>query len=287
MRSAGRRSGSVQARLARGGVSVGVLLWTALAISPVVIALFSSLKSDTQVIIDGAGWPKPFEWGNYARAWNGPQFGQPFWRLGLNSCMAAGIGIVLGLGAGTAAAYAVSRGNGRLFRLADRYFVLLITLPAVVTWVPLFSLVKDFGMLSNPAFLGLIYAALILPTAAVLMKAAFASFPLDLIEAAKADGCSELSAFVRIVLPLSRGSLTAVGLVEGISLWNELGLAAVLLISPTSQTLPIGLTLFQGQQVVDRPAQFADLVLMVAPIIVLYVIFQRRVTQGMRMGAFK
>jgi ABC-type glycerol-3-phosphate transport system permease component len=119
------------------------------------------------------------------------------------------------------------------------------------------------------------------------MKAYFASFPLDLIEAAKVDGASEWRAFVSVVLPLSRGTLVAVGLVQSISLWNELALAAVLLVAPSSRTLTIGLALFQGQQVVDRAGQFATLTLMIAPIVILYVVFERRITEGIRLGALK
>jgi ABC-type glycerol-3-phosphate transport system permease component len=264
-----------------------VVLWALLAILPVVMALLSSFKSDTQLVVDPTGWPSPWKWSNYALAWNGPSFGEPFWLLAQNSVIATAIGIGLGLGAGTVAAYALARAPGRLFGLANRYFVLLITVPAVVTWVPLFSLVQQLGMLSSPPALGLIYAALTVPMAAVLMKAYFASFPLDLIEAAKVDGASEWRAFVSVVLPLSRGTLVAVGLVQSISLWNELALAAVLLVAPSSRTLTIGLALFQGQQVVDRAGQFATLMLMIAPIVILYVVFERRITEGIRLGALK
>lgn len=287
MRKRPSRLRSLLGRVGGALALAAVTAWALVALSPVLIALLSSVKSDTQLIVDPTGWPKPWEWGNYAHAWHGPQFGEPFWRLAANSVIAAGIGILLGLGTGTAAAYALARAEGRVFSFVNRYFVLLITVPAVVTWVPLFSLADDLGMLSSPWSLGLIYAALTIPMAAVLMRAYFSSFPLDLIEAAKMDGASEWRAFVGVVLPLSKGTLTAVGLVQGIQLWNELGLAAVLLVAPDSRTLPIGLTLFQGQQVVDRAGQFASLVMMIAPIVVLYFVFQRWVTEGMRLGALK
>jgi ABC-type glycerol-3-phosphate transport system permease component len=261
--------------------------WALAAISPVAIAVISSLKSNLQLVADPLGWPKPWEWSNYRTAWHGPEFGEPVWRLAKNSVIAAGIGIGLGLALGTAAAYALARATGRAFDFVNRYFVLLITVPAVVTWVPLFSLAQTLGMLSSPVSLGFIYAALSVPLVVVLMRAYFASFPLDLIEAARMDGASEFRAFLGVVLPMSKGTLTAVGLVQGIQLWNELGLAAVLLVAPQSRTLPIGLAGFQGQQVVDRAGQFASLVLMISPIVAFYFIFQRRVTEGMRLGALK
>lgn len=273
--------------LGRGSALLLVVLWAVLAIVPVVIALLSSVKSAAQLVADPTGWPHPWQWSNYGLAWNGPPFGEPFWLLAQNSVIATATGLVLGLGTGTVAAYALARASGRLFGLANRYFVLLITVPPVVTWVPLFSVAQRLEMLSSPPALGVIYAALTVPMATVLMRAYFASFPLDLIEAAKMDGASEWRAFRSIVLPLSRGTLMAVGLVQGISLWNELALAAVLLVAPSSRTLPIGLALFQGQQVVDRAGQFATLMLMIAPIVILYVVFERRITEGIRLGALK
>ena len=263
------------------------VIWAFLAISPVLLALYSSVKSNTQLIAEPLSWPRPWQWSNYRTAWNGPQFGQPAYRMVVNSLVATIVGIVLGLGAGTIAAYAVARSTGKIMGAVNRYFVLLITVPAVVTWIPLFSLADSWSMLSKPWALGIIYAAFTVPMAAVLMRSYFAGFPLDLIEAAKIDGTGEWGAFRRIVMPLSRGALVAVGLVQGISLWNELGLAAVLLLDPASQTLPIGLTLYQGQNVTDRADQFAALVLMAVPIVVLYLVFERRVTDGMRLGALK
>lgn len=287
-----RAGTSTPARKAAGGLGRGialalVIVWALLAISPVFIALLASFKSDTQLVVDPTGWPNPWQWGNYKLAWNGPQFGQPFWQLAENSLVATVVGITLGLGSGTLAAYAIARAPGKFFAFANRYFVLLITVPAVVTWVPLFSLVQRMGLLSNPAALGLIYAALTIPMAAVLMRAYFTNFPLDLIDAARMDGAGEWGTFLRVVLPMSRGTLMAVGLVQGIQLWNELALAAVLLIAPSSRTLTIGLALFQGQQVVDRAGQFATLMLMITPIVVLYFVFERRITEGMRLGALK
>ena len=120
-----------------------------------------------------------------------------------------------------------------------------------------------------------------------MMRAYFSSFPLDLIEAAQIDGSSELTAFLRIVWPLSWGGVIAVGLVQVIFIWNELGLGQVLLLSPDSRTLPVGLTQFRGQYGSDYGALFASLVLTIVPILVLYTFTERKLTEGLRIGAMK
>jgi hypothetical protein len=116
-------------------------------------------------------------------------------------------------------------------------------------------LANNPDMLSNPAAVGVICTAIVAPTAAALMSAFFSCFPL--------------------------------GIVQGIQLRNELGLANILLLKPASRTLPIGLTLCQGQDIADRGGQFASLMLMVAPMVILCFIFDRKVAEGMRIWAIK
>jgi ABC-type glycerol-3-phosphate transport system permease component len=262
-------------------------LWTLATIAPVLGSLLSSVKVQTEIIAEPLSLPERFAFDNYRRAWEGTNLGEPLITFARNSLIATSSGVVIGVGAGTLAGYAITRSQTRFGGLLNRYFVLLITLPFVVTWIPLFFLSDRLGVLSNPLALGVMYAARLIPFAAVMMRAYFSSFPLDLIEAAKIDGSGELSLFRRIVLPLSWGGVIAVSLVQVIFLWNELGLGQVLLLSPESRTLPVGLTQFRGQYGADYGALFASLVLTIAPIIVLYAFTERKLTEGLRMGAMK
>jgi raffinose/stachyose/melibiose transport system permease protein len=262
-------------------------LWTLATIAPVLGSLLSSVKVQTEIISEPLSLPERFAFDNYRRAWEGTNLGEPLITFARNSLIATSSGVVIGVGAGTLAGYAITRSQTRFGGLLNRYFVLLITLPFVVTWIPLFFLSDRLGVLSNPLALGVMYAARLIPFAAVMMRAYFSSFPLDLIEAAKIDGSGELSLFRRIVLPLSWGGVIAVSLVQVIFLWNELGLGQVLLLSPESRTLPVGLTQFRGQYGADYGALFASLVLTIAPIIVLYAFTERKLTEGLRMGAMK
>jgi ABC-type glycerol-3-phosphate transport system permease component len=271
--------------LLRALVFLALLIWALAAMLPVLAAALSSLKANTELITDPLGLPDSPMWHNFRSAWDGPRLGRPFHLFARNSVVASTVGLASGIGVGTIAAYALARRRSRLFSFLNRYFIVLIALPPVVTWIPLFTLVERLGMLSSPAALGVIYGAFVTPTAVILMRAYFAGFPLDLVEAAKVDGATEVQAFVRIVLPLSKGALLAVTIVQGIFTWNELGLASVLLLDAGSRTLPVGMTLFQGLESVDRGAQFASLMMMIAPVVVLYALFNRRITDGMRVGA--
>ncbi len=264
-----------------------LILWLAATIMPVFAALLASVKSQTQIIADPLGWPDRFLMDNYARAWLGTNLGKPLWVFAINSLIATSTGILIGVGSGVLAGYVLARSNSRPVALLNRYFVLLMTLPFVVTWVPLFTLSDALGVLSNPFALGVMYAARLIPFAAVMMRAYFSSFPLDLLEAASLDGASERLAFFKIVLPVSWGAIASVTLVQAIFLWNDLGLATVVLLDQDSRTLPVGITQFRGQFGADLGALFAALILTILPVLVLYGVAERRLVQGMRMGALK
>lgn len=264
-----------------------LLLWITATIIPVFAALLASVKSQTGIIADPLGWPDKFLFENYARAWVGTSLGKPLWAFGTNSLIAVSTGIFLGVGAGVLSGYVLARSNSRSVAYLNRYFVLLMTLPFVVTWVPLFTLSDSLGILSNPFALGVMYAARLIPFAAVMMRAYFSSFPLDLLEAASLDGASERLSFFKIVLPTSWGPIASVTLVQTIFLWNDLGLATVLLLDQDSRTLPVGITQFRGQFGSDLGALFAALVLTIVPVLMLYGVAERRLVQGMRMGALK
>lgn len=273
-------------RLGMLAVVTALALWTLAALLPIVSAVLASMKTTEAITASPLGIPTDPTFGNFTRAWNGPRYGVPLWRTVVNSTIAVSIGVVVGVSAGTVAGYALAR-NPRTLSWLNRYFVLLLTVPQIVIWVPLFSVASDLNVINNPAALGFVYAALTVPLSAVLMRTFFASFPLDLIEAATIDGASETYALARIVIPMSRGTIGLVALVQSIMLWNELALAVILLLDPDSQTIPVGLTQFRSQFEVELGPQFAGLVLAIVPMVILFLVTNRRIMSGMRLGALR
>lgn len=285
------REWTLRGILTRALTAVGVLLlciWAVAELLPVLVSILSAFKGTTDILTHPIGLPQHFYWANFSHAWAGPHFGMPLWRYAINSAIAVGVGVSVGMTVGTLAGYALVRSSKRI-ALLNRYFVVLLTVPGIVTWVPLFSLMSSLNLLSNRFGLGLVYAAFVTPLVTVLMRSYFAAFPLDLIEAATIDGASETKAFLRIVLPTSLGMMSVVALIQAIWLWNELALAVILMLNPKSQTLPIGMIQLKGQFINDYGygAQYAALVLAILPIIVMFAIAQRRITEGMRFGALK
>lgn len=263
-----------------------LVLWTLACLLPVGAAILDSVKSSESIVAAPLGIPTHPAFSNFVVAWDGPVDGVPLWRCVLNSVIAVSIGVGLGVSSGMTAGYALAR-HPRALSWLNRYFVFLLTVPAVVTWVPLFSLASDLNILSNPAGLGLIYAAIVIPLATVLFRTYFGSFPLDLIEAVKVDGASETYAFLRIVIPMSKGIIGIIALLQAIMLWNELALALILLLQSRSQTIPVGLTQFRSEFQVDLGPQFAGLIMAIIPMVVMYLLTNRRIALGVRLGALR
>lgn len=276
-------------KLTAGTIVIAILvgLWSVLAAIPVIIAVFSSLKSPTDIITNPLSLPLHPTFHGYAEAIKGTLGGEPMTTYLLNSAIAVAVGLVFGISCAVLVGYHLARVKSIGAGISRTYFLILLTLPPVVTFVPLFTLTGHLGIRNSPWGLGLVYAAANLPLAVVLMRSFFLTFPGELIEAARLDGATERRLFFTIILPLMRGAIGTVSLLTGIGMWNELALAVVLLNNSNSYTVPVGLSLYRSQFQVDFGAQFAGLVIAVLPALIAYAVFNKQFIEGLRAGAVK
>ncbi|MEA4943822.1 MAG: carbohydrate ABC transporter permease [Propionicimonas sp.] len=282
------------ARLPKRRIRLGAILATTfigayvLVINlPVFTVLSGSLKTSNQITTDPLGLPNPVDFTNYIRGWNGVAVGEPMWVYLLNTAVFTVVAVAVVIVLGTMAAYAISRSSNWVSTLAERYYLVLYTLPFLATIVPLYSITGDLGLRDNPAGVGLVYAASWMPMTVVLMLAFFASFPLDVIEAAKTDGASEWRAFVTIVVPMSQSAVLSNLLLAFIYAWNNLSHTFPLLTSPTSLTVAPGILLFSSQYTVDQGAQLAGMFMTVIPLILAYAVLHRHIMESFRVGSFR
>jgi multiple sugar transport system permease protein len=213
--------------------------------------------------------------------------GQPFGRMLLNSLAAAGGATLLALGLGSLAGFALAklRPPGRAATLAA--VVALSMLPPIATVSPLFLIANAAGLHDTLLALILVYAGFSLPLAVWLMTQFFRGVPDELYIAARVDGCSAFGAFVRVMLPLAVPGLVATGLLVFIFAWNEFLYALTLTSGTASRTVPVGIALFPGIHEVPWGEIAAGSVIATAPVVVLAIVFQRRVLEGLTAGAVK
>lgn len=261
------------------------ILWSALAVVPFGLIVLLAFKSNTDIYTDplgiiGIDWHPQ----NFVDAWNGAPGGQGFAVYLVNSAIVTIVAITGCLLVGSFTAYFATLASARVRLLVVRLFLVATTLPLIMLLIPYYSAFNALELLGSPWALGVLYIALCLPTCVLILHSFYLAFPVELAEAASIDGLTRFQTFIRIVLPLSKGPIVAVGMINGFFVWGETQLAIVLLQAPESRTIPVGLLDFKGQFASNTGAIFAGLTLATIPLIIVYLVFNRTITKGVALG---
>jgi raffinose/stachyose/melibiose transport system permease protein len=261
-----------------------LLVWTLLAIVPFVFIILLSLRSNQGIFTKPLSVAGPYVWDNYRQAWDGPPGTAGMIDYFTNTLEAAVVTLAVALTLGSAAAYFTTRLRPRAQQWVLRAFLLGAVVPFVLIIIPLYQGYNALHILNNPSTLGVAYGVLALPTTVLIMYSFYTDFPKELIEAAEVDGLSDYAVYLRIVLPLSKASFTAVGIITLVYVWSEAQLGIVLLEQSQHQTVAVGVLGFQGTYLVSFGPMFAGLSLATAPVIILYLVFHRYITKGIALG---
>jgi multiple sugar transport system permease protein len=185
------------------------------------------------------------------------------------------------------AAYAIARLNLRHRQLILTAIVASSMFPLVTLLVPIFETMRSLGLLNTYTALILPYTVLNLPVCTLVLVGFFQGIPRDLENAAMIDGCTRLGALWRVVLPLAAPGVFTAGILAFVNAWDEFLLALSLNASPGMRTLPVGITLYQGEFTFPWPIISAALIVAIVPVAVLIALFQERVVGGLTQGGLK
>jgi multiple sugar transport system permease protein len=206
-----------------------------------------------------------------------------------NSTIVTGITTFLALLVGSFAAYALAR-----LRFPMKFLILAVilsisTFPPIAIAAPIFEIWNDIGLYNTYAGLIIPYLTFALPLCIYILVSFFREIPKELEEAALVDGATYFQAFRKVVLPLAAPGLVTAGLLTAFFVWNEFLLAVTLTSSPSAFTVPVAVVNFQGSQLFEVPLGTisAASVVITIPLVLLVVIFQRRIVAGMTAGAVK
>jgi multiple sugar transport system permease protein len=162
----------------------------------------------------------------------------------------------------------------------------MLMVPGVVTFVPLFVLVSNLGMVNT--YPGLILPFLVTPLGVFLMRQFMSGLPDELIEAARIDGAGEWRIFARVIMPLCGPALATLGILTFLSSWNNFLWPLVVAQSEDKYTLPVALALYSiGQNATNYTLLLAGSVVVIVPVIVLFVALQRYFVQGIATTGIK
>lgn len=231
----------------------------------------------------GLTWPTDPQWGNFVTAFETGHV----WTLMMSSSLIV-LGVVpISLLFATLAGYAL--GNLRIpgGRFILIFLVLGLTIPFEALIIPLYYEIQGFGLLNTQWAIILPLIGLYMPFGVVWMRAHFVNVPRELSEAARMDGATTLQEFRRIQLPLAVPSLSALAILLFLWTWNQFLLPVVLVSDPLKRTVAGSLTYFQGQYSSSIPLLNAGALIIIAPAIIVFLIFQRQFIKALLQGAVK
>jgi raffinose/stachyose/melibiose transport system permease protein len=182
------------------------------------------------------------------------------------------------------AAYAIVRGRGRFLWSTNALFLAGLAIPLQATIIPIYLIIIRLKLYDTLLAIILPSIAFAIPLSVLVLSNFIRDVPNELFESMRVDGASEWGTLWHLAFPLSRPALVTVTIYNGLFIWNGFLLPLVLTQSPERRTLPLALSVFQGQYTVNVPAVLASVVLTTLPILVLYVVGRRQLLSGLTAG---
>jgi ABC-type glycerol-3-phosphate transport system permease component len=219
----------------------------------------------------------------YTQIFSDPSFQKAL----LNSAIISGVTTIICLFFGSIAAYAIARLR---FRFKSPVMTLILAIsffPAVAIIAPLFVQYSAFGLIDTYWAAIITDVVFALPLTVWLLVAFFRELPKDLEEAAKVDGATTIQAFRKVIVPLAAPGVFTTAILTFIFAWNEFLFATTFLFTPDTQPVTVVIPNFASQYTVDYGAQAAAAVVVTVPLVILVLIFQRRIVSGLTAGAVK
>ena len=278
------------ARLFRWTPYLLASLWTLLTLLPLVWMYYASLKSLPDFNLNRWSVAITPHFENYVEAWTGSVPGAdfragtlvplPFSSYFTNSVIITAGSLALTMILASVGGYALARHPIPGRRLLIGLVLIALAIPVHALVLPIWFVENALGLVDTHLGAILAYTATGMPFALILLTSYFRSFPAELEDAARVDGCSDLGVLWRIVLPMSKGPMAAVAILLANGFWNEFLYALVLLPSNGMKTLPVGLFNYAGEHFTPYTVLLAALCIATTPLLILYLFFQRQVTSA-------
>jgi len=254
------------------------------SVFPFYYAILTSFKSGTS-LFQVNYWPTMISWDNYAAVFQNGSFPQNL----LNSVVVATLTVALALLFAVTAAYALSR-----VRFRGRSLLLLTILsvsmfPQIAVLAGLFEVIRTFGLFNTIWGLIFSYTIFTLPFTVWVLTTFMRDLPIEIEEAAIVDGATPWVIITRVFMPLMWPALVTTGLLAFIAAWNEFLFALTFTSSNSTRTVPVAIALLSGASQFEIPwgTIMAASVIVTVPLVVLVLIFQRKIISGLTAGGVK
>jgi raffinose/stachyose/melibiose transport system permease protein len=272
-------------RPGRIAVHLALILYTALALGPILLILINAFKTRRAIFADPLGFPdaRTFTTIGFDRVLSTSDFGLYFFNSITVTVVSLGLIVLIG----AMAAWALTEYRFRGNTIISLYMAIGIMVPIRLGSVSILRMMVELNLVNTLTALILVYVAQGLPLAILILGEFIQQIPKDLRDAARCDGVSEYRIFGSIILPLIRPAIATVAVFTMVPIWNDLWFPLILAPGDGKQTVTLGVQQFIGQYVTDWNAVLASLTLAIAPVLVLYLLFSRYLVRGLTAGAVK
>jgi ABC-type glycerol-3-phosphate transport system permease component len=261
-----------------------MIISTVIVIYPLFFMLTTSLKSNKEFFTNLFWLPQHIEWSNYANAWNTGHISQYF----LNSAIVTVASVILTVVVALLGGYALAKMYIPKAETIIMAFMTFTFIPGIAIYISLYIEMTKMHLTNNYFTLILPYTAWQIPFSMYIFKKFIETVPMDIIESSRIDGCSELRAFLSIVLPLVTPAIATVIVFTFIGNWGELMWANITTASAVHiKTLPVGLLNFKTDMGVNWGQYSAGICIVTLPLMIVFGYFQKYFVAGLTNGAVK
>lgn len=296
MRKKNKGAISETSRFAKFLIYIPLVLLSITIIVPVFWVFMASIKENVEFYRNPWALPKGFYFQNFIDAWESANMASYM----LNSVIVTVVALILLIVIALPASYVLARFKFKSSKFWNVLFMAGLFINVNYIVVPIFLMLsgadrflnKNFGstfFLNNIFVLALVYAATALPFTIYLLSGYFKTLAKDYEEAAYVDGAGYFRTMVQIIIPMAKPSIVTVILFNFLAFWNEYIISMTLLTRPEIKTLPVGLMNLMAAQrsAVQYGRMYAGLVIVMLPTLIMYMLVQKKLTQGMTVGGLK
>lgn len=259
---------------------IGKLIVVFIFLVPLWMVLVNSLKTRRVANRFGMGLPEVFEWSNYLQVWEEGKILRAFGNDLIVSCIATFLTLLLS----SMAAFVIARSSRKSIKKA--YYLFLTGLVVPIAFIPTYLVLQKLNLLNTYLGLILVHVTYGIPGSLFLYVGFIKALPRSLDEAAIIDGCNPMQLFLKIILPLLQPITITLLIFNFVGTWNDSQMC-LFFTNSDKWTLPMSLYSFYGAKSSSWNLVFADIVLTVLPLLVLYLFGQKYIIEGMTAGAVK
>lgn len=266
-------------------IRIPLLLFVATVIIPFVFMVINSFKTSQEFYNNFWSLPSALNLNNYNDALESTGILNMFG----NTLFIVLCSMTLNILFSAMIAYVIARSRTRLGDLTYKFFLFGMLTPGIVTLIPLFLIARTIGLFNTRSILILVYTGFEIPFSVYVFTSFFKTLPSVLEEAAYIDGANRYKTFWSVIFPLSMPGIITVGVFIFIEYWNDYLIAMTLVTEEAKKTVSLGVMKLQAANAVrtEWGQLFAVCTLVIIPVLLVYIIFQRYLTGGMTAGAVK